>query len=180
MKCQNCGKHEANVKYVQMINGEKDEMFLCEKCAKDMNIDMNFDMHFGFDNIFSSLFSGETFVKPIELSDELSCDVCGMKYDDFARTGMIGCENCYKVFSKRLENVIKKLHGNNRHIEASNKKVANTVKHPKKNENVKEQIEALRKEIDECIKIEDYEKAAILRDKIKVLEKKEINMERGE
>ena len=44
MKCQNCGEHEANIKYMQMINGEKDEMYLCEKCAKDMKIDMNFDI----------------------------------------------------------------------------------------------------------------------------------------
>ena len=25
MKCQNCGAHEATIKYMQMINGEKDE-----------------------------------------------------------------------------------------------------------------------------------------------------------
>ena len=70
MKCQNCGAHEATIKYMQMINGEKDEMLLCEKCAKDMKIDMNFDMHFGFDNVFASLFGAEPMVKPVELSDE--------------------------------------------------------------------------------------------------------------
>ena len=31
MLCENCGKHEANVKYTQIINGVKKEMLLCEE-----------------------------------------------------------------------------------------------------------------------------------------------------
>lgn len=180
MKCQNCGKHDATIKYMQMINGEKDEMFLCEKCAKDMKIDMNFDMHFGFDNIFSSLFGGDTLVKPIELSDEITCDVCGMKYDDFATNGLIGCENCYKVFYKRLDNVIKKLHGSNRHVPSLQRK--NQIQFRKKDDNadLKQEITMLKEEIEKCIKVEDYERAAILRDKIKILEKNLSERERGE
>lgn len=180
MKCQNCGEHEANIKYMQMINGEKDEMYLCEKCAKDMKIDMNFDMHFGFDNIFSSLFGGETIVKPVGLSDELSCDVCGMRYDDFATSGMLGCENCYKVFNKRLDNVIKKLHGSNRHVESIQHKRPSVAGKKDKDSDIKLDIAKLKEEIDKCIKIEDYEQAAILRDKIKILEKSLKERERGE
>lgn len=178
MKCQNCGANEATIKYMQMINGEKDEMYLCDKCAKDMKIDMNFDMHFGFDNVFESLFGGETFVKPIELSDELKCDSCGMRYDDFAKSGMVGCSNCYKVFNKRLDNVIKRLHGSNRHVE--NVHVTAPKFAQRKSNDVKEKIEELKNEIETCIKNEDYEQAAILRDKIKSLEKKLDERERGE
>ena len=178
MKCQNCGVHEANIKYMQMINGEKDEMYLCDKCAKDMKIDMNFDMHFGFDNVFASLFGAEPMVKPVELSDELKCDACGMRYDDFAHNGMMGCPNCYRVFSKRLDTVIKKLHGSNRHVENTHTPAPKVVR--KKESNVKEQIEELKQKIEQCIKTEDYEQAAILRDKIKSLEKKLDERERGE
>ena len=35
MLCQNCERNEANVKYTQIINGEKKQMVLCEKCAKN-------------------------------------------------------------------------------------------------------------------------------------------------
>ena len=28
MKCQNCGKHEATIRYMQDINGVKDELYL--------------------------------------------------------------------------------------------------------------------------------------------------------
>ena len=36
MKCQNCGRKEANVKYTQIINCVKKEMNLCEDCAKEI------------------------------------------------------------------------------------------------------------------------------------------------
>ena len=38
MKCENCGKNEANVKYTQIINGEKKQMFLCEECSKKLGV----------------------------------------------------------------------------------------------------------------------------------------------
>ena len=37
MKCENCGKNEANVKYTQIINGEKKQMFLCEDCHNKLH-----------------------------------------------------------------------------------------------------------------------------------------------
>ena len=36
MLCQNCGENEANVRYTQIINGEKKEMVLCDKCSKEL------------------------------------------------------------------------------------------------------------------------------------------------
>ena len=46
MKCQNCGRKEANIKYTQIINGVKKEMNLCEDCAKELGIgrELNFNM----------------------------------------------------------------------------------------------------------------------------------------
>ena len=173
MKCQNCGKNEANVRYTQIINGNKEEIFVCDKCAKKLNLDVNFK--FGFDDIFSSFFGEPTFFKPLEISDGLVCDVCGTKYDDFANNGMLGCENCYKVFSRRLDNVLKKLHGNNRHIEDVERTVPNSISSGSskdKKKSIEDIIAELKEKLESCIKSEDYEQAAIIRDKIKKLEKK--------
>ena len=47
MKCENCGRNEANVKYTQIINGEKKQMFLCEECSEKLGInDIHFNMSF--------------------------------------------------------------------------------------------------------------------------------------
>ena len=173
MKCQNCGKNEANVRYTQIINGNKEEIFVCDKCANKLKLDMNFK--FGFDDIFSSFFGEPTFFKPLEISDGLVCDVCGTKYDDFTNNGMLGCENCYKVFSRRLDNVLKKLHGNNRHIDDGERQATAFVgegKSKDKKKSIEEVIAELKEKLEACIKSEDYEQAAIIRDKIKKLEKK--------
>lgn len=177
MKCQSCGENEANVKYTQIINGNKEEVFLCDRCASQMKLDMNFK--FGFDDIFSSFFAEPTLVKPVQITEGLVCDACGMKYDEFAKNGMLGCENCYNVFSKRLDNVLKKIHGNNRHIEEERRPEPSINKTSKK-KSVKEEIAELKEKINACIKSEDYEQAAILRDKIKKLEKTLAEKERGE
>ena len=39
MLCQNCGKNEVNFRYTQVINGEKKEIELCDKCAKKLGLE---------------------------------------------------------------------------------------------------------------------------------------------
>ena len=49
MLCQKCNKNEANVKYTEIINGEKKEMMLCEECSHELGLDnMNFNMPIDF------------------------------------------------------------------------------------------------------------------------------------
>ena len=38
MYCENCGQNYANVKYTQVINGNRKDMFLCEACSKTLGI----------------------------------------------------------------------------------------------------------------------------------------------
>ena len=92
---------------------------------------------------------------------------------------MFGCENCYKVFANKLDIVLKKLHGNNRHVGKKliltpEKRVVTTRKKRKN------KIDELKEKLQECIKNEEYEKAAIIRDEIKKLEAKENEIGRGE
>jgi protein arginine kinase activator len=39
------------------------------------------------------------------------CPVCGRSYDDFRQTSKLGCSNCYSVFARELEPVIRGIHG---------------------------------------------------------------------
>lgn len=175
MKCQRCLNKEANVSYTQVINGDKTKLYLCDECANDLNIGMNFT--FDFNDVFGAFFEEPTFVKTLEKQKTEVCDVCGTTYDDFVKTGVFGCENCYKVFSNRLDQVLKRLHGNNRHVgkklilNPSKAMVSTKIK-------TKSEIEKLKEKLKEHIKNEEYEKAAVVRDEIKKLELKQI--ERGE
>ena len=162
MKCQNCGKNNANVRYTQVINGDKMELFLCDECANEMNIGMNFN--FGINDVFSSFFDDFTGLKTITMPEIIKCKNCGLSYDEFAKTGMLGCEECYDTFSSILDGILNRLHGSNRNLINKN---ANRI-----NENKEiSELDKLKDELKVCIEKEEYEKAAVLRDKIKKLEK---------
>ena len=55
MFCENCGKNYANVRYTQIINGEKKEMFLCDECSDKLGI-KNFNIPIDVSSFFSDFF----------------------------------------------------------------------------------------------------------------------------
>ena len=175
MLCQRCGMNEANVSYTQVLNGNKIKLYLCHKCAKDLNLDMNFQ--FDFNDVFGTFFEEPLVIQKMQQEEKLACDKCGTTYEEFAKTGIFGCENCYKVFGNHLETVLKRLHGANRHVGKKQEKSMPKIK--VKNPKLKE-LEELKIKLAECIKKEEYEQAAIYRDQIKALEKELSPKERGE
>lgn len=47
---------------------------------------------------------------------EKVCRSCGTTLTQFYKTSMLGCPECYRVFSDELEKILKKLHGKTEHI----------------------------------------------------------------
>lgn len=157
MKCQNCGKREANVRYKENINGKKQEIYLCTECADKVGFN-------DFSNIFSPMFV--SIPEFFEYPEEKKCKTCGYTLEDYSKTGMFGCEDCYNTFEDTLDELFLKLHGKNRHIKLKEKRIKN------KEEKKSLEIEELKEQIQKMIEQEKYEEAAIIRDKIKKLEGK--------
>lgn len=93
MKCQNCGRKEANVKYTQIINGVKKEMNLCKDCAKELGIgrELNFNMFYEFTKLFRRVFDEynmDSFIPTIGAIREEGCNTCGTTYNEFTNTGL--------------------------------------------------------------------------------------------
>ena len=63
MRCENCGKNEANFIYRSSINGRTEEHHLCQACAEKLGYTRNFfdqrpsvmDSFFGNNSFFSSM-----------------------------------------------------------------------------------------------------------------------------
>jgi len=87
-----------------------------------------------------------------------------MTYYDFQKKGRLGCGKCYGTFQKKLAELLKKIHGSDRHVG----KTPYKEEKPRKGA---EDLERLRGELEELIKKEEFEKAAVLRDRIKELER---------
>lgn len=184
MKCENCGENEANVKYTQIINGEKKQMSLCDKCAEKLGInDMEFNIPISFSSFLGDVFDiYEDTLPEIIKPKTLTCDKCNMTYDEFLQTGKFGCEECYEVFKTKLDQILKNIHGANKHVgrigsfnnssesfenveNSKNNKI--NEKNLKVQKNEKSKIEELQERLKQEIKEERYEDAAKTRDEIK-------------
>jgi protein arginine kinase activator len=165
MKCQKCGKREADTHVKRVINGEFEEYDLCSECAREMGYT---NMFSDFANDFNSLL-GSFFGNALPARTQATrCEVCNTGYADIARTGMMGCANCYKVFADQLMPTIRRVHGNTTHCGKHSK--ASKVQPVEAENDDKSKIEDLKKQLDTAIKNQEFEKAAQLRDEIKDLE----------
>lgn len=161
MLCERCGKNEANVKIVQIENDKKTELHLCHECAKDYP---GFNLGFDLENILSSMFQHVTLAGKIgQIKDAKQCTTCGSTLADIQKKGRLGCSACYQVFQDELNPIFRRLHGS---ISHTGKIPARTYPRARKGRD----IEAFRKRLEECIRQENYEQAAVYRDEIRRLE----------
>ncbi len=159
----------ANVQITQLVNNQKTVLYLCESCAgarEKLLIDLPFNMS----NLLSSIMENMHGVTQVPIKGEdMQCDVCGMSYDEFTHSGKFGCWNCYNSFSQRLDPIFRRLHGNTKHTGKVPTKVDSERKTAK-------EIYNLRLMLKDAVKVEKYEEAARIRDKIKALEEEQKRM----
>ena len=164
MLCERCGNHEASVHLTRIINGEKEEMHLCEECARKSSQMNSDDNNLSFQSLLSGILNhdfsnDESSDFKNNKSNKLICPNCGMSYQEFTKKGVFGCEECYNVFEDKLDELFKRIHGNIRH----------KGKYPlsfKQKIKAKTEIADLKKEMQFAVEKEDFEKAAEIRDKI--------------
>ena len=188
MLCDNCGKREANVRYSENINGRKKDLNLCEECSKKLGItSMDFSMPIDFSSFFGEFmedFATPEFMPLLSEIKTLKCNDCGYTFEDIANNGRLGCGNCYEVFQERLDPIIRRIQGANRHVGRVGKIIDNKIEQKMGNQSTKEQkenkteevkkgnkLEQLQEELKQAIKEERYEEAAKIRDEIKKIEK---------
>lgn len=107
MLCQHCKKNTATVNYVEIINGDKFESHLCEACYAGLYGELGSKSN---NDIWAELFATENLIA------QKVCPVCGTKFSDYERTGLLGCASCYDMFKEELLPSIQRLQGKVRHV----------------------------------------------------------------
>ena len=172
MMCQNCGENEANVRYTQIINGVKKQINVCENCARELGLgSFEFNMPIHFSDFLGDFFNdyGTDLLPSFVKETNSLCKNCGEDYEEFIKTGLLGCPNDYEAFESRIDPILKKIQGSNRHvgrgIKHINSKKVNNVEGNKTTKKKSKTVEDLKL----AIKEERYEDAAKIRDEIKKL-----------
>ncbi len=172
MRCDECGKKKATVHLTELVDGQISELHLCEECAKEKSVQM--EQQFGLADLLAGLSDfGKTSPSPSPSSPEIqqakieSCANCGMTYADFKKHGRLGCSDCYSHFRSRLGSLLKKIHGASQHSGKSPKVLAAPVESAQP---VVNDLDTLKKQLQQAVLCEDYERAAELRDRIRAKE----------
>ena len=146
MKCENCGRNEANFVYRSSINGRTEEHHLCQACAEKLGYTRRFfdqrpsvmDSFFGINSFFSSMPSlmGRMLESPFD--------------DFFDEMPALGAAPVQEVQKERKDNLM----SCEDQSRFSYLRQMNALKHAQK----------------KAIHEEDFERAAELRDEIHKLE----------
>ncbi len=164
MLCDVCKKIEATVHLTEIVNGKVKKMHLCERCAQEKSQEM--ETHFGLSDLLSGL-SDISAPPKSQGRKSLKCTFCQATYYDFQKTGRLGCSRCYELFSKNLSPLLRRIHGNDRHIGKS----PFTMK-PRKVNKAQAEFLTLKQKLQRAIEKEEFEDAAKYRDQIKAIEKR--------
>jgi len=164
MQCQSCQKREATIHLTEITDGVRSEMHLCEECAQAKGIVVKNQIP--LNELLSSLLSAQPEEGEVlgETAQKQSCPNCGFSLDEFRREAVLGCPYDYELFEEALLPLIKK---------AQDGRTSHRGKIPSKTPgDTRKEIElcALREQLDNAVKNEDYERAAKLRDKMNKVE----------
>lgn len=187
MLCERCKIREANIQYTEVSNGVKKEHHFCAQCAKEMDFGVYaaiFDGELPLGKLLSGLLGIEETNQEPDKLHQVVCPSCGTSYDDFVKESRFGCADCYSVFGPLMEDSLKQLQGSLKHTgktpryqkgnsitgDADKKLQENTeVDHLPSNQ--EKEIFQLDAKLKEALRFEDYETAAVCRDRIRELKK---------
>lgn len=171
MICPECNQRPATLHFTKIINGEKTEFHICEKCAHEKGemFLLNGAPGFSINNLIAGLLNVEPKFTPspqeaFKSQQIIQCKNCSMTFPQFVKAGRFGCANCYEAFKDQLIPLLKKVHsGNTDHLGKIPKRIGGGIQ-------VRKQIEQLKEHIKALIANEEFEKAAQVRDEIRALE----------
>ncbi len=158
MVCQICKQAKATVHISDMTPTKRDR-HLCEECAEREGIIIK--SHHTTSEILQQFIKQKVGLAP---GDQFLCDGCGMTFRDFQTKGQLGCPQCYDSLLPVLMPLIERAHeGNTCHVGKTPVTAETTVRR-------QVGLVRLRRELQEAIEGENYERAAKVRDEIEALE----------
>lgn len=165
MLCQNCGQRPATVHIVKQVNNHKEEYHLCEVCAREQG---QFTMelpNFSLQQLLASMLE-QTPWGPMPgpvAPGESRCPSCGLTFREFKERGFFGCGRCYTHFENELLPLLRRMQGSDRHTGKAPRRTGGLLR-------VRRDLEQLKRQLQQAVAAEEFEKAAELRDRIKILE----------
>jgi protein arginine kinase activator len=160
MLCDQCGERDASVHLTTIVDNEVRQQHLCEKCAAERGVETTVSVP----KHPLSAFLHEVQAQAVAAVESGKCTFCGSTMADFRASGRWGCARCYGAFEPAMRELLRRVHGNARHAGRRYQPPA-----PALDEHATI-LGELKERLRRAIENEQFEVAADLRDKIKVME----------
>ncbi|MGH7538377.1 MAG: UvrB/UvrC motif-containing protein [Gemmatimonadales bacterium] len=151
------------INLTQVEHDTKVTLHLCEQCAQEKGIETGTAvLKSPLGTFLSAMGKGATLPVP---ADTLRCATCGATLRDFRDSGRLGCGQCYQSFEVHLRDLLRRLHGSSQHVgerylpPGANGESDSTS-----------MLLDLRDQLRRAVESENFELAAELRDRLRVLE----------
>jgi len=152
MMCDSCGARASQITFNVLFAGKKVVRNYCAQCARMIRRGDALGVQMA---VLNSLSTENAETAP-------ACPKCGTTVDSLQKTGRMGCAACYRAFGAATEELIKKLNGTERQL-------AETVAEAPVLTETQQRLRSLRDELAQAVSVENYERAATLRDEINAL-----------
>jgi protein arginine kinase activator len=163
MSCDQCREREAVIHLTQIVNEQVTTLHLCEKCAAEKGVESPGSAVKTPLGSFLAAMGKAPEQLPAPRSGD-TCNRCGGTFQDFRETGRLGCSECYRAFESPLRDLLRRLHGSTHHLgeRYAEREPAVALEVP--------QAAELREQLRLAVETENFELAAELRDRLRVLE----------
>jgi len=157
--CDECNSNAANIHLTQIVQNEVSVLHLCEECAKKKGISIVIESE-KLDLPRKKKEKKAAHKSPAKKDEEkIVCPSCRTTFEEFRESGRLGCSGCYAAFDREIESLLVQLHGDSRH---RGKSYGAHAAVPQNSTD----IASLKIELDNAIRSEKFELAAVIRDKI--------------
>lgn len=164
MLCDHCKERDAVINLTHVEHDSKVTLHLCEPCAQQKGVETGGAvMKTPLGGFLTALGKGSGAVLPTP-ADGLRCSACGSTLRDFRDTGRLGCDQCYVAFDVHLRDLLRRLHGSSQHVGEQYHAPGSGPADPRS------RLLELKAQLRRAVEGENFELAAELRDRIRVLE----------
>ena len=164
MQCDECKERPAAIHLTQIVNDSVTTVHLCEQCAAEKGVQTGATVaKFPLSDFLASMGKGASSQLPV--GDETAeCGHCGGTLRDFRESGRLGCPECYRTFGPHLRDLLRRLHGASQHVGEA------YVTAESEMDDGTPGIGVMRDQLRRAVESENFELAAELRDRIRVME----------
>ena len=159
MTCDQCGERDAVVHLTQIVDAQVTTLHLCERCAAEKGVEAPTVGKSPLGSFLAAM--GQELEGAV---GEEACARCGATLQNFRETGRLGCPDCWRNFEPQLRELLRRLHGSTLHV---GERYVATGDAP---EDAPALLGSLREQLRLAIETENFELAAELRDRLRVLE----------